>query len=340
MSKPYTENQHGVECTDPHAAAIPPRKARATLAGHLRIIRADYWVKNVFVLPGIAVALLVFPQAVQDGILWKVLLGFVATCLVASSNYVLNEVLDAPFDRLHPRKCNRPVPAGKVSVPLAYVQWLLMMAAGVGLGLLVSPALSATLLSLWIMGCIYNIPPVRSKDLPYIDVLTEAVNNPIRMLIGWYMVEPSVIIPVSLLFSYWMIGAYFMALKRFAEVRHINDADRAGRYRRSFAYYTEARLLNSIVFYASAAMMFFGAFAIRYRTELVLAFPFIAWVIAVYFNLSFKHDSAAASPERLYREGGLMAAVCICTAVIIVLLLMDVPFLRTFFAPSVASPLP
>ena len=38
---------------------------------------------------------------------------------------------------------------------------------------------------LWVMGCIYNIPPVRSKDLPYLDVLSEAVNNPLRMLAGW-----------------------------------------------------------------------------------------------------------------------------------------------------------
>jgi hypothetical protein len=146
-----------------------------------------------------------------------------------------------------------------------------------------------------------------------------------------------VVIPISLLFSYWMIGAYFMALKRFAEFRHINDGIRAGRYRKSFRYYSEGRLLNSIIFYASAAMMFFGAFAIRYRPELVLAFPFIAWVIAVYFNLSFKPDSAAASPERLYREGWLMVAVCVCSAVIIALMLIDIRFMHTFFSPSLPT---
>ena len=35
-----------------------------------------------------------------------------ATCLVASSNYVLNELLDGPHDRLHPEKQHRPVPSG------------------------------------------------------------------------------------------------------------------------------------------------------------------------------------------------------------------------------------
>ena len=325
----------------PPAVAAAPTATRPvsgpTVGGHLRIMRPDYWVKNVFVLPGIAVALMVYPDAWQGSLVLSVLLGLISTCLVASSNYVLNEILDAPFDRQHPTKCDRPVPSGRVWLPLGYAQWFGLMAAGVGLGALISPALAATLLALWVMGCVYNVPPVRSKDLPYIDVLTEAVNNPLRMLIGWFIVGSANLVPVSLLLSYWMIGAFFMAIKRFAEFRHINDGSRAAKYRKSFAYYTEARLLNSIVFYVAAAMMFFGAFTIRYRVELVLAFPFIAAVIAVYFDMGFKHDSAAASPERLYREPALMVAVCVCVAVITVLFLTDIPFLRTFFASTVPS---
>ena len=34
------------------------------------------------------------------------------------------------------------------------------------------------------MACVYNVPPVRSKDQPYVDVLSEAINNPLRLLAG------------------------------------------------------------------------------------------------------------------------------------------------------------
>ena len=51
------------------------------------------------------------------------------------------------------------------------------------------------LLALWVMGCVYNIPPVRSKDLPYVDVLSEAINNPIRMLAGWFIVSSVTVAP-------------------------------------------------------------------------------------------------------------------------------------------------
>ena len=157
------------------------------------------------------------------------------------------------------------MPSGLVNIPLAYVQWIALMVIGVGLGFAINAPLGFTLLALWVMGCLYNIPPVRSKDLPYVDVLSESINNPLRMLAGWYMTGISAFPPTSLLVSYWMIGCYFMAIKRYAEYREIGDATRAASYRESFAYYTPERLLVSIVFYASAAMLFLGAFVMRYR---------------------------------------------------------------------------
>src|SRR5918911_709790 len=153
---------------------LPRALARPTIRGHIQIARIDHWFKNVFVLPGIIAAIGSDPTHVPATLAYNIVAGLFATCLVASSNYVINEVLDAPFDRYHPIKHKRPVPSGKVSIPLAYVQWIALMLIGVGLGLTISMAFAATLLVLWFMGCIYNIPPIRSKDLPYIDVLSES----------------------------------------------------------------------------------------------------------------------------------------------------------------------
>jgi 4-hydroxybenzoate polyprenyltransferase len=191
-----------------------------------------------------------------------------------------------------------------------------------------------TLLSLWVMGCVYNIPPVRSKDLPYVDVLSEAINNPIRMLAGWFIVTSVTVAPASLLLSYWMIGCYFMALKRFAEFRNIADVGRAAAYRKSFRYFTSERLLVSVMFYGSAAMLFFGAFCMRYRLELILAFPAIALVMAVYLHVALKDNSAAQNPERLYREPALMASVVGASLMIVVLLSYDIPLMHDIFTPT------
>jgi hypothetical protein len=194
--------------------------------------------------------------------------------------------------------------------------------------------LGAALAALWAMGCIYNVPPIRSKDIPYVDVLSESINNPLRMLVGWYIVNPGGLAPVSLLVSYWMGGCYFMAIKRFAEYRHIGDRSRAIAYRRSFAGVTEQSLLISIVFYASAAMLFFGAFAMRYRIELIVSFPLIALVMAIYLAVGFRADSAAQRPEGLYREPLLMAAVVACTILVAILLFVDLPSVSRVFVPT------
>lgn len=307
------------------------------LKAHLAITRLDHSIKNVFVLPGIVVSLSMLRESISAMMLRNILLGFIATTLIACSNYVINEVLDAPFDRLHPTKKNRPAALGLVNIPTAYAQWVLMMIAGMAIALCISRPFAYTEAALWVMGCLYNIRPFRTKDVVYLDVLTESVNNPLRMLLGWYMVTQAITPPASLLCSYWMLGCYFMAIKRFSEYREIGNVKVAGDYRRSFRRYTERSLLKSILFYAAFAMLMFGAFIMRYRMELILSFPFVALMMATYFDLSFEPNSAVQNPEKLYREPILMAEFLLTSAVIVALLFFNIPYVAAVFTPSVPA---
>lgn len=319
--------------TPPEAPNTSANPGRPTLAGHIAILRIDHWFKNVFVLPGLVVALTIPGDHDSAAIAVDLILGLLAICLVCSSNYVINELLDAPFDRHHPSKRNRPVPSGLVSTPLAYLQWIALFGAGLAIASFVSQPFALTMAALWMMGCIYNTPPIRSKDRAYIDVLSEAVNNPIRMLAGWFIVGPDAVTPASLLLSYWMGGCYLMAIKRLAEYRFIGERDIAITYRRSFGRYTVNRLLTSIMFYSAAAMLFFGVFVMRYRLELVLCFPLIALAMAVYLNVGLRPNSPAQHPESLYREPGLMATCAACALALMLCLWIDMPWLAELVAP-------
>lgn len=316
------------------APASHESPARTSLRGHIAIMRIDHWVKQVFVLPGIAIALTSDVTHVTSRAWWTVPLGLVAVCLISSSNYVINEVLDAQSDLSHPIKRHRPVPSGKVNVRLAYVQWLALAIIGIGISFPINVQFGLTMVGLWVMGCLYNIPPIRSKDKPYLDVLSESINNPLRMLAGWYMTGTTELPPTSLLISYWMVGCYFMALKRYAEYRDIGEAARAAAYRKSFAYYTLERLLVCIVFYSAAAMLFLGAFIMRYRLELIIAFPLVALVMAIYLGLAFDTESAVVNPEKLYREKKLMASVITCAVAMMALMVVDIPILYDVFKPT------
>lgn len=184
------------------------------------------------------------------------------------------------------------------------------------------------------MGCIYNIPPIRSKDKPYFDVLSESVNNPIRLMLGWYATGITILPPVSLLLAYWMVGAFFMAIKRLAEFRMIGSPTVSASYRRSFAYYNEERLLKSIIYYATAFGLFFGIFLIRYRMELILSIPLIAGFMTWYIHLGFLDNSPAQYPERLYKERGFVIYCLLCSSVLILLLFLPIPLLYQVFQAS------
>jgi decaprenyl-phosphate phosphoribosyltransferase len=303
----------------------PDITSRSRLRHHVSLFRLDHSVKQIFVIPGMVIAASITGAAFNMTLLLHAVLGLASVVAVASSNYVLNELLDAPFDRLHPTKCLRPAALGCISVPLAYFQWLLCGLVGFLLAWPVSKALFLSVLGLWIMGCFYNIPPVRMKDIPYLDVLSESINNPIRLCVGWYIVTATVVPPVSLLVAYWMIGAYFMALKRFSEYRQIGS-EPAMRYRRSFEFYTEEALLNSVLFYAATSMLF--------RMEMVLAFPLIALLMAVYFNLAFVQDSPVQNPEKLYREPRLMVLLAACGFVLVAMSFVNLPWLAQVFPKS------
>jgi 4-hydroxybenzoate polyprenyltransferase len=311
------------------------------LLDYASIARPDHWLKNVFMLIGVVLACFYQPTLVWTFDWLKLAIGFFATCLVASSNYVLNEILDAPTDANHPEKQSRPIPSGRVWLPAAYLEWLVLGAGGFVLAWLVNMPFLLAAVSLWIMGLIYNVRPVRSKELPYVDVLSESVNNPIRLLLGWFVATATTVPPVSLLVSYWMVGAFFMASKRFAEYRSINDKERAAAYRKSFRFYDADRLLVSMFFYASAAAMFLGIFIIRYHLELILSVPLIAGFFAMYLRVALKQDSAAQAPERLFKESGLMVYLVACVAVFVLLMFVRINALYELFnvVPSGLPPL-
>lgn len=87
---------------------------------YIKALRPHQWLKNVLVF---------LPMLAAHQLQWQTfllsLLAFISFSLVASSVYVLNDLLDLAADRAHPRKRNRPFASG--SIPIAHGTW---MAAG------------------------------------------------------------------------------------------------------------------------------------------------------------------------------------------------------------------
>ena len=105
---------------------------RSALTPYIQIARFDHWFKNIFMLPGVIVALYAQADLLSLTACWRIGLGFLAAGIVASSNYILNELLDAKFDALHPVKKFRPIPSGLVNKQIAVIQWIVFALIGLG----------------------------------------------------------------------------------------------------------------------------------------------------------------------------------------------------------------
>lgn len=299
----------------------------AAWKSYLALGRPGHWVKNLLVLPGAGFAAVAAKSWSSD---FFVQLGtaMVAICLVSSANYVLNEWLDARSDAFHPDKRHRPSVGGLTRAPMVYLEYAALLGAGLLIGYLVNLEVLVTLIVLWLMGVVYNVPPLRTKDQPILDVLSEAINNPIRLLLGWFAVAPTALPPSSFVVGYWMTGAFLMSVKRYSELRYLGAGEIAASYRRSFRYYTESSLLIAIMFYACCASFLLGVILIKYRVELLITMPFLAFAFAWYLRIGMLPDSAAQRPELLYKEWRFMIYLLFVALLVCGAFAVDMPWLN------------
>lgn len=316
------------------AAAIPPNKA--TLKEYLAIARFDHITKHVFILPGIILAYALREPPLDHAIV-MIIMGLASAVLIASSNYVMNEWLDREFDAFHPTKRKRSAVQLSLSPRLVFLEYIAFAAAGLMLAAMIDTYFFYTSVLFVISGLIYNVKPLRTKDLPYLDVISESMNNPIRLTLGWTMIDHTSLPPSSLLLGYWAAGAFLMGAKRLSEYRDISSSvgvDLLERYRRSFRFYTAESLTVSCFLYAMMSAFFIAIFLTKYRLEYIIALPFIAILFSAYLWLSLLKDSIAQRPERMFRSRRLVLSLLLAITAVVAVSFIDLPWLYDLSEPS------
>jgi len=306
-----------------------PRIDHAHISDYIAIARLDHSTKHVFIIPGIILAYMLRGIRSEHPV-QSLLFGLMTVVCIASANYVINEFLDREFDQHHPTKSQRSAVQRRMSGKLVAIEWTLLVIIGLACASLSSKLLFLTAFLFALQGIVYNVNPMRSKDKVYLDVISESVNNPLRLIVGWAIIDPTSLPPSSLILSYWFGGAFLMAAKRLSEYREIvaaHGAELLVRYRASFRNYTEVSLTACCIAYSLFSVSLLAIFLIKYRIEYILAMPFVVALFTSYFAMSTVPGSSAQKPEKLFRETQIIAIVLSLAAVFLITSFVDMPLL-------------
>ena len=168
-----------------------------------KTMRPRQWPKNAFVL-----AALVFDRqlSLTNFIpLARSLAAFFIFCLVSSSVYIINDILDVESDRRHPTKRNRPIASGKLPVNTAIAAAIVILVVCLPLAYLLSPALGLITLGYFLLNLAYSI---WLKHIPLIDVMIIAAGFVLRVGAGVVVISVERFSPwlyvVTTLFSLYL----------------------------------------------------------------------------------------------------------------------------------------
>lgn len=233
----------------------------------LKLMRPKQWAKGVFVLVGPVYAMADHKAAWQH-LLIPGVVGFVAFALVSSACYILNDIVDAPRDRLHPRKSRRPIASGRVSAPQAGLLMGVLFVLGAALPFALPAGPRVWLL---LLGSIYACNTIgyslRLKHVVIVDVMSLSLGFVLRVLGGCAAAD---VTPSTWLLNCTLFLAMFLAFgKRLGERRTMGDD--AGATRHVQLAYTDELLRMAVVVTGVATLVTYAGY-IQSR-ELMYQFP-------------------------------------------------------------------
>jgi 4-hydroxybenzoate polyprenyltransferase len=173
----------------------------------VRALRVHQWAKNALLAVPVLTA-----HALDLAALGALLLGFVSFCLIASSIYVLNDLLDLEDDRRHPRKRTRPFACGELPLSQGLLAVAVLMLTGLSLAAMLPPAFLLSVSAYVALTLAYALV---FKHYMLLDVLLLAGLYTIRIFAGAAAISVQV--------SSWLLGFSMFAFLSLALVKRTSE---------------------------------------------------------------------------------------------------------------------
>ena len=274
---------------------------RNNLVGLLRTMRLRQWIKSVIVY-----AALVFDgKLFVPDLFLKTTIIFFAFCLISSSVYIINDLVDMEKDRQHPRKRNRPLASGQLQPTLAVGAASVLAVLSLAAAFWLSPWAGVILLVYLGQNIAYSF---WLKNIVIIDVMVLALGFLLRVLAGVVVVEvqnfsPWLYVCVTLLALFLGFG------KRRQEIVLLEDE--AANHRAILSEYNLPLLDQIIGMVVTATLVAYTFYSFDATTALahskmLLTVPFVFYMLARYLYLVHVKHLGGAPDELLLEDRPLL----------------------------------
>lgn len=275
------------------------------LLAALQAMRPYQWTKNLLVL-----AALVFShEAMHVNQVVTSLCAFGLFCFASSAIYVINDIMDLERDRNHPKKQNRPIARGALSVPAAWVLAVVLLAVALAGAWYVRVPFFGALLVYVVLTALYSFG---LKHVAIVDVLVVALGFVLRAMAG--------ALALNVTFTNWLVVctlflALFLALsKRRQELLSLEGG--AGGHRAVLDHYSVAFLDQAILIVAGGTLITYTIYTCspevvdRMGTDKLYAtLPFVVYGLFRYLSLMHQGRESGDPSSTLLRDWPLALTV-------------------------------
>ena len=285
-----------------------------------RLLRVKQWTKNAVVFAAFVFAFGDRQQNLAAWELWKVCLAALAFSLVSSAVYILNDLKDAPQDRLHPIKRRRPIASGEAGTGLAWGVALVLLALGLGGAGRLGPELLAVLGAYLALQIAYTL---WLKRIALVDVIVISLGFVLRALAGAVVIHVK-ISPWLLLCA--MLLALFLGLCK----RRHEKVNLAGMGTRTALDGYDERLLDLLIaMTGAAALVCYSIYTLWPETVekfgtpwLGATIPFVIFGLFRYMDLVYRQDQGDRPEHILQTDAPLLADVALYGLAVLGVLLL------------------
>jgi 4-hydroxybenzoate polyprenyltransferase len=286
----------------------------------LRILRPVHWIKNVFVFAALIFGRRLFGPAEETFWAFIHAIGaFICFSLASSAMYIFNDIEDRRTDSIHPERRDRPIAAGRITIPTASAIAVVCAVLALAGSLPISPALTLIVLTYMVLMVFYSLG---LKHIMILDCAIIAAGFCLRAVAGAVAID--VFISPWLVICTFALTLFMAFSKRRGEIAQLQANSEA--FRRTLGEYTPELLAHMLDVSSVLAVTCFLLYTMDFRThelfgtnDLVYTTPLVLYCIFRFSALTQK--GAYSDPVKLILrdrpfEIGFVLWVILCIVII------------------------